>query len=385
MRVPKFAVRAVAKGMEENQQSICLCMIVKNEAAVIGRCLDSVRRLIGTWIIVDTGSTDGTQGRIREHLRDLPGQLYERPWVDFAHNRTEALQLARGQAEYLLIIDADEMLEFSEGFRLPPLTADAYQFKVRSGNTTYYKTQLVRDALNWSYRGVVHEHLFCDSASVMERLPHVQTLRLPDGARARDPLTYRKDALLLEEALLAESHNPRHMFYLAQSYADAGEPLLAIDRYSRRIAMGGWSEEVWYSQLQIAGLKQKLHALWPEVMEAYLAAFAVRPDRAEPLFLIGSHYQAEQQYAVAFLFFSHAITLPYPESDLLFVDKQMYDLLLPLEYSVACFYLGRHQEAIEVADRLLASSEVGSEWRDQILKNRECSIMELARAGHNIP
>lgn len=364
--------------MDEGHQTICLCMIVKNEAGVIGRCLDSVLKLISTWVIVDTGSKDGTQERIREHMRGLPGELYERAWVNFAHNRSEALKLARGRAEYVLIIDADEVLRFSDRFAMPRLTADAYQFKMLSGSHTYYKTQLVRDALDWSYRGVVHEHIHCENPVTPERLPGVQTLRLSDGARARDPLTYRKDALLLEEALLLEPENARHMFYLAQSYADAGEPLLAIDRYNRRSAMGGWAEEVWYSRYQIARLKQKLGAAWADVLAAYLAAFATRPDRVEPLFQIGFHYQAEKEHAVAFLFFSHAMDLPYPEADLLFVDKQIYELLLPLEYSVSCFYVGRHQEAIDVADRMLANPELGAEWREQVLRNREFSVEALA-------
>ena len=76
---------------------LCLNMIVKNEAHVIRRCLDSVRPHITHWVIVDTGSTDGTQALIRDHFRDIPGALHERPWRDFGHNRTEALELARGK------------------------------------------------------------------------------------------------------------------------------------------------------------------------------------------------------------------------------------------------------------------------------------------------
>ena len=83
-------------------------MIVKNEAPVIRRCLDSVRPLVDAWLIVDTGSTDGTQDIIRAALADLPGAVHERPWQDFAHNRSEALDLARSFASYALIIDADE-------------------------------------------------------------------------------------------------------------------------------------------------------------------------------------------------------------------------------------------------------------------------------------
>ena len=77
--------------------TLCLNMIVKDEAHVIRRCLDSVRSHLANWTIVDTGSTDGTQAIIRSHLRDLPGELHERPWRDFGTNRSEAIALARGK------------------------------------------------------------------------------------------------------------------------------------------------------------------------------------------------------------------------------------------------------------------------------------------------
>ena len=364
--------------MNEAGQTICLCMIVKNEVPVITRCLDSVRSLIDTWVIVDTGSTDGTQDLIREHMKDMPGQLYERLWVDFAANRSESLVFARRRADFLLIIDADELLQFPADFRLPHLTADAYQFKMRTGTISYYKTQLVRDSLDWFFVGVVHEHIACNRPFTEARLEGLYTLRLTDGARARDPLTFRKDALLLEGALLKEPTNARHMFYLAQSYADAGEPLLAIDRYTKRAAMGGWVEEVWFSLFQIAKLKQFIGAPWPPVLTAYLEAFSCRPDRVEPLYQVGLHYQETKEFALAFLFFSRAIQMPFPEKDVLFVDRRVYEILLPLEYAVSCFYVGRHQEAIDTADRLLGSPELDTELREKVMKNRTFSLDVLA-------
>ena len=71
--------------------AICLNMIVKNEANVIRRCLDSIHPFIDYWVIVDTGSSDGTQDIIRATLASIPGDLHQRPWRDFAHNRNEAL------------------------------------------------------------------------------------------------------------------------------------------------------------------------------------------------------------------------------------------------------------------------------------------------------
>ena len=85
-------------------------MIVKNEAHVIERCLRSVRPLIHAWAIADTGSSDGTQDIIRRCMAGMPGELIERPWVDFASNRNEALELAKKYGDYALIIDADEVL-----------------------------------------------------------------------------------------------------------------------------------------------------------------------------------------------------------------------------------------------------------------------------------
>lgn len=85
--------------------TLCLNMIVKNEAHVIERCLASARPLVDRWSIVDTGSTDGTQQRIAEIMAGLPGTLHERPWKNFDHNRTEALARTEG-CDHSLFIDA---------------------------------------------------------------------------------------------------------------------------------------------------------------------------------------------------------------------------------------------------------------------------------------
>lgn len=353
-------------------------MIVKNERHVMGRCLESVLPLLDSWLVVDTGSTDGTQEYIRELCQHLPGALVERPWIDFAHNRTESLRLAAPRADFLLIIDADEVLERNADFVLPRLEADAYDFELVSGTVTYYKTQLVRSALPWRFEGVIHEHITTDVPTTRARLASVKTLRILDGARSRDPLTYRKDALLLEDATLKEPANARHMFYLAQSYLDAGELQVAQDRYARRVTMGGWDEEVWSSLYQIARIKELRNLDWPEVLAAYLQAFQFRPARAEPLFRIGIYYQARHEYALAYLFFSQAVTIPLPEADILFVERSVYQFFLPLEYAVACFYVGRHTDAVETCNQMLEDEILTTEQRDQVLRNRQFSLNALA-------
>jgi len=102
-------------------KSIGLCMIVKNEARVIQRCLESVRPLADYFLIEDTGSIDGTQEIIRLWLdqNNLPGEVFEEHWQDFAHNRSVALARLRKRSEidYALIIDADDVLVYEKSFQ----------------------------------------------------------------------------------------------------------------------------------------------------------------------------------------------------------------------------------------------------------------------------
>ena len=81
--------------------TICLNMIVKNESHVIEDTLESLYHVIDTYCIVDTGSTDNTVELILNFMesKGIDGKILHRPWVNFAHNRNEALAAARGMAD----------------------------------------------------------------------------------------------------------------------------------------------------------------------------------------------------------------------------------------------------------------------------------------------
>jgi len=134
-------------------------MIVKNESHVIERCLESVRPWIDHWTIVDTGSNDGTQSFVRKLLCDLPGTLFERPWTNFAVNRSESIELATPSSDFLLVIDADDILEVDSEFVFPELDKDAYTLTVHDSGHLYRRLHLIRTSLPWRYEGVLHEYL----------------------------------------------------------------------------------------------------------------------------------------------------------------------------------------------------------------------------------
>lgn len=224
------------------KQTVCLNMIVKDESPVIKRCLESTKPYIDYWVIVDTGSTDGTQAIIKEMLKDIPGELYERPWVNFGHNRDEALQLAKGKADYLMFIDADEYLVPDLAFHFPKLTYDVYLFRNYYEGISFTRFHLAKSHPSLRWEGVIHEYLVTPEQSTFAILAGLSNFSTTEGARSRDPAKFLKDAMTLENELKKDPNNPRHVFYLAQSYRCFGNKEEALKNYLRRAEMGECSK-----------------------------------------------------------------------------------------------------------------------------------------------
>ncbi len=136
-------------------------MIVRNEAHIVHEVLDAVAPYITSWVIVDTGSDDGTQDVIRSRMASLgiPGELHERPWRNFGHNRSEALTLAQGHGDYIWVIDADDMVVGAPDFSL--LSADVYEMRIRDSAQPPARTGAVSCSATGcvgAIEGVVHEY-----------------------------------------------------------------------------------------------------------------------------------------------------------------------------------------------------------------------------------
>jgi len=354
------------------RKTVCLNMIVKDEAHVIRRCLDSLRTLIDTWVIVDTGSSDGTQALIRELLRDIPGRLFERPWKDFAHNRSEAIELARGSADYLLFIDADDLFEAPAGFRMPPLSGDAYDIVIEYAETVYRRVCLVNNALPWRWVGVLHEYLECDAPFRIEPLEGLCMRIGGGGGRSRidEQEKYTRDAEILERALAADPGNTRYAFYLAQSWRDCGQFEKALAAYRHRAGMtGGFDEEVFCSLLESARLMSRLGHGMAEVVAGFLQAFDCRPGRAEPLGELALYFRHQgPHWPLAYLFASRAVELPMP-GDLLFVERHWYDWRCRDEYAIAAYWVGEYEKSRQVSEQLLNSGKLPEAERQRVVEN----------------
>jgi hypothetical protein len=354
-------------------------MIVKDEAHVIERCLTSVQPFIDTWTIVDTGSSDGTQQLVAKLLEGIPGQLVERPWQDFAHNRTESLALARPLADYSLIIDADEVFEVPVGFAWPELTAEVYAMHHVAGATTFWVERMVANRLPWRYVGVLHEYLDCPGVADRGQLAGPCIVGHYDGGRSQGITQvekYARDARTLERALQDEPDNKRYQYYLARSYRDSEQWEAALAAFAKRATMGGFAEEVFDSLQAVGRIKDRLGADPSAVIAAFLAAYESRPTRAEPLCSLAQYLRRHKRFELARLFAARAAEIPQPP-DILFVDEGVYRWRSDDELAVASYWTGRYAESASLCRELLDSGDLPDSERSRVENNLEFAETKL--------
>lgn len=368
------SVQRPGTGEAVKPQTICLCMIVKNEARVIERCLASVRPLIDTWVITDTGSTDGTPDLIREALAGIPGELREEPWVDFGHNRTWNIQQARGKADFLLTVDADHVLR--QDAPLPRLTATSYMLRYDTPGTQHRFKHLMRGDLLWRYEGVTHEYPCTDGPDVQENLDALVIEDHADGGCRGDK--FERDAQLLRRELERDPTNPRTVFYLANTERDLGHAREAIDLYERRAAMGGWGEEVYCSLLEAGILRAEEEEDWPGAMDTFSRAWEARPTRLEACYELASRLRLRRRHHTAHALLVDVLDRPAPD-DLLFTKPWVYRWGLLFEFSITAHWVGDHAAALRACDRLLAMRDLPERIRRQVEINREFSAPHADR------
>ncbi len=376
--------------MPADQPSICLCMIVRDEVDVLGRCFDSCREMIDRWVICDTGSTDGTQELIGRELGGIPGDLHEHDWVDFGHNRSELMRAAYGKADYLLLLDAD--MTVAQYGPLPVLTADSYMLRQGNEFHEYRNKRLVRGDLHWRYIGSTHEYIDC--ADVEEHTEHLDSIVVEHHADGRSwTHKFERDLHLLTEDLRRDPSNGRAVFYLAQTYRDIGDERndhaklkLALEHYCRRAEMDGWAEETYFARYQVGVLSARLGD-WPRAVDAFLTAWEQRPARLEAVHDLAVGLRERGLHRAAHQFtrlVANLRPLPVPD-DILFVSRWIYEWGMLFEYSITAYGCGEWGASIGACKRLLAIESLPEPHRRQTRTNLQHAFRERVREAVEQP
>jgi len=327
--------------------TLCLNMIVKNESKIITRLFDSVINIIDCYCICDTGSTDNTVELIKTYFesKNIPGKIVSEPFKNFAHNRNFALTSALGMSDYILLMDADMTLEI-KNFKKETLQLFDSCYILQGNDDFYYQNmRIVKNNGLFSYVGVTHEYISTPSNN---KLLHITKDQLfiadyGDGGCKNDK--FERDIKLLSDGIIAEPNNSeRYHFYLANSYHDSGNFEKAIETYEKRIKIGGWDQEIWYSYYRI-GLCYKNLGKISDAIFTWMNAYDFLPTRIENLYEIINHYRHTSKSKLGRVFYNMAKDSLNKNKNVnrdsfLFLHNDIYTYKLDYEFTIFAAYVG---------------------------------------------
>ncbi len=304
------------------KHKISLCMMVRNEARFLGRCLESAIRIADQVIVVDTGSTD----RSAEIAKAAGAELYFWPWQNnFSLGRQETMRHATG--DWILILDGDEVLDDAattilSSLDLGPNAPDAYQFQVinyttdrmiEAESSLLNQTRLFRNQPRFQYRCNVHNRLMDLEQNVMLTGPVVPIRVHHYGYIPSVWSQQNKDArlTLLEKAARDTPNDPLCHYHL-------GIHLKILER---------WTEAL--THFETAMVTGSLHQEWAQIAH-FSAAYCASK--------IGEH-----RHAIAFC------------DRLLKVKPWLADA--HARRAEALIEVGEYQSVVDSLQRLLASGQ----------------------------
>ena len=329
---------------ESNDPTLCLNMIVKNESRIIKRLLDSVISIIDAYCICDTGSTDDTVEIIDEYFKNknIPGKIVREPFKNFCHNRNVALQSCIGLSDYVLLVDADMIVEVNN-FNKSSLNK-FNSFSVLQGNDSfhYQNMRIVQNNGLYNYVGVTHEYINVPPNNTSTNIDkNIFFIRdVGDGGSKSDK--FERDVKLLLDGIKEEPDNVRYHFYLANSYHDSGRFAEAIDVYNKRIKFGGWNQEVWYSYYRIGQCYLKMDK-FADALKIWLEGYDYYPDRLEGIYEIIKYYREKSKQKIAMIFYKLAkeiIDKNDNRNHYLFLHNDVYLYKIFYEYTIIASYNG---------------------------------------------
>jgi glycosyltransferase involved in cell wall biosynthesis len=361
--------------------NLTLSMIVKNEADNIERCIASVAPYIDYYVICDTGSTDNTKEIIKKYFdsKGIPGEILDHEWHDFGTNRTMALDATYGKTKWALMIDADDCITGKLPVEKFDDNVDGYAVRIQRGQFLWYRAQLFNQGKKrWRYEEPLHEYAICDEPNVVKLDGDYAWEVRTEGCRskmfANNVEKYKSDYEILKKFLEKDANQPRKQFYAAQSAFDAQMYDIAELEYLKRIELGNWPEEVFFSWMRIGICRELLKKPMEQVADAFMKAHEVAPNRVEPLYHLSCIYRAHGRPRNAFIIALAGSGIPLPQNDILFVDQANYLWGIWDEIATTAYYVGKFHMGLAACEKLLSEPHMPEEHRPRIMQNRQAYL-----------
>jgi hypothetical protein len=343
-----------ALDLTHKHNKIILTLMIKNESKIIARCIQNSIYMVDAISILDTGSTDNTIELCNKILLKYgkPYNISVEEFKNFGHNRSVSFLRAQEfcktlgwglETTYVLAVDADMIIKPSNKFQNFKLTENGYKIIQKHGNIVYYNIRFMKCSYDWKCIGATHEYWSGDPTGKIDQ-DIIYIDDISDGGCKSDKS--ERDIRLLNEDIENGKNLDRSHFYLAQTLKDTGKHELAIETYKKRIELGGWFEEIWYSYYQIG--KCFLELKKPIDMEYWMnKAFNYNKNRSEPLYFLTKYYRETSQHYKAYHYYLIGKDIKFPHNQLLFIEHNIYNGLFDYESTIlSCNLCKKRQDVL---------------------------------------
>lgn len=353
--------------------TISLCMIVKNEEAVLGRCLDSVKDAVDEIIIVDTGSSD----RTKEIAAEYTDKIYDFEWVnDFSAARNEAF--SKAEMDYCMWLDADDILEEKGQEKLlfwkaqADGTADVVMMDYAAGfdeegrvTFCYERERLLKRKRGFRWEGRVHEAV--PVSGKVERL----ALRIEHHSR-KTSYGHRNLRIYEEMKEAGEPFHARDLFYYARE-------LYYHRRYEEAVGcfLFFLEQKDAFCENQVDACRFTAYCLYALGREEKALSYLYRGLRyrtpgGELCCEIGKHFADRQNWEQAAFWYEAALHAPKKTAGG-FVQEECYGYVPCIQLSVCYDRMGEKKKAYECHKMAGKYKPYGREYRknEEYFRNME--------------
>lgn len=287
--------------------TISLCMIVKNEEDVLGRCLDSVKDIADEIVIVDTGSNDKT----KEIAKKYTDKIYDFEWIDdFSAARNYSF--SKATKDYIMWMDADDVIMEKDRIKLKDLkntldpSVDVIMLKYdisfdEQGKAlvSFFRERILKRSKNYKWLDPIHE-VITPSGNVIREDISIAHKKI----HRSDP----KRNLRIYEKMLSEGKvfNARQQFYYSRELYYNERYDEAIEGFNKFIDSGkGWIEDV-MSACKDLSLCYKTIGDEKNELRALLRSLEFEKPRAEICCDIGKYFFLKQKFHEAIFWYKIA-------------------------------------------------------------------------------
>ena len=272
--------------------------------------------------ILDTGSTDNTVNIVKELLATkVRGELYEEPFINFRESRNRALDLAGDICKFTLMLDDTycingDLRGFLNEIRGDQF-ADSFSLYIQSDDVQYVSNRLVKTNRKLRYIFRIHEVIQeKNNKCVITPINRAYIFdKRSDYMENRTMNRKQLDLKLLFESVEEEPFNPRHLYYIAQTYNCIEQKEEAYKFFLHR----AFHHEEGFFQEKIDALFEAgriahftLKRPWEEVLYLYNKAFELDTTRPDTRYFIAIKHYLDGNMNEAFKYFKHSFELGYP-------------------------------------------------------------------------